>query len=132
VVLNDGTPFSITLTQDIPANAEESAGIRLTATRDFKVGDTTVIAKGATVTGMVVEGARKKVFLGTKMTMRLLEADTASGQKIKVRGLPGKRADGQYARPVDTGKPKPKDLAAQAGTEYIAYIDGEQTVTVTK
>ena len=134
VVLNDATPFSITLSNDIPANAEEGTAIRFTASRDFKVGDMIVIAKGAAVSGVVVEGAKKKVVFigGAKMTMRLLDADSVSGQKLKVRGLPGKRADAQYVRPVETGRSKPKDLAAQAGTEYIAYIDGDQTAIVNK
>ena len=133
VVLNDGTPFSVTLSQDIPNTVEESTTVRLTVTRDVRVGDLIVVAKGATVTGVIVEGAKKRaVFLATKVTMRLLEAEAAGGQKIKIRGLPGKRSDGQYARPVDTGKSKPKDVAATAGTEYIAYVDGEQNVTVTK
>jgi hypothetical protein len=30
------------------------------------------------------------------------------------------------------GRPKAKDVAATAGTEYIAYIDGEQGVSVHK
>ena len=133
VVLNDGMPFSIILADDIPGNAEEGTPVRFTVTRDFKVGDSVVIAHGAAVTGTIAEGAKKKMIINaSKMTLRLIEADVAGGRKVKVRGLPGKRPDGNYARPVDTGKQKPKDIAAAKGTEYIAYVDGEQTLTVSK
>ena len=67
------------------------------------------------------------------MTMRLIDAEAAGSRKIKVRGIPAKRPDGQAVRPVDTGgKIKAKDIAAMAGTEYIAYIDGEQSVQAHK
>jgi hypothetical protein len=43
------------------------------------------------------------------------------------------RGTGQSRRPVDTGTAKKtKDVAASAGTEYQAYIDGDQSVTVRK
>jgi hypothetical protein len=29
-------------------------------------------------------------------------------------------------------KPKNKDLIAAAGTEYVAYIDGDATITIKK
>jgi hypothetical protein len=128
VAVASGLPFPIVLVDDIPAAAEEGAPLRFTASRDFKVDDMVVIAKGAAITGAIVEGAKRKFIVSTKMTMRLMEATGVDGNKIRVRATSAARADGQSTRPVDTGVKKPKDVAAPAGTEYIAYIDGAQTV----
>ena len=67
------------------------------------------------------------------MTMRLLVVDAVDGHKYRVRAQSARSADGKNERPVETNvKPKNKDLAADAGTEYIAYIDGDVTVSVKK
>ncbi len=125
--------MQITLAEDIPANADEGRPLRFTVSQDLKMGDGVAIAKGAVVTGEIVDSAKKK-FIGTsKMTLRLIDVAGVAGNKIKVRGTPSKPRDGQAVRNVDTGvRQKSKDVAASAGTEYIAYIDGDQTVPARK
>jgi serine/threonine protein kinase len=134
VTVPDAMPFRIVLTEDVPANGQEGQSLRFTVVDGFKVGDTTVIPPGATVTGAVTSEAGKKFLgIGNKMTFRLLQADGIDGQKITVRSKAGKQSNGPTTRPFDTGRnSKIKGLAAAQGTEYIAYIDGEQTVTVRK
>ena len=130
VTLTDGIPFTITLAEDIPQNAEEGRPLRFTVATDVRVGDLVVIAKGATVTGAIAQAGHKGTFGfgGTKMTMRLLVTDAVDGHKYRVRAQSARSADGKNERPVETNvKPKNKDLAATAGTEYIAYIDGDVT-----
>lgn len=65
------------------------------------------------------------------MTLKLIQADAVDGKKLNIRALPSRRAEGTY-RPVDTGVRKPKDVEAAAGTAYVAYIDGNQTVAAHK
>jgi len=134
VTVNDALPFRIVLTEDVAANGQEGQALRFSVVDGFKVGDTMVIPPGATVTGSVTSEAGKKFLgIGNKMTFRLLQADAVDGQKISVRCKSGKQANGPTTRPFDTGKnPKTKGLAASQGTEYIAYIDGDQTVTARK
>jgi protein kinase-like protein len=135
VTLTDGMPFSITLAEDVPQNAEEGSPIHFTVAKDVRVGDLVVIAKGAAVTGAIAQAARKGPFGigGGKVTMRLLLADAVDGHKYRVRGQSARSSDGKNERPVETNvKPKNKDLAAAAGTEYVAYIDGDVTVSVKK
>jgi hypothetical protein len=135
VTLTDGLAFSITLAEDIPQNAEEGRPLRFTVTKDVRVGDMAVIAKGATVTGEIVQTARKGTFGigGSKMTLRLLVAEAVDGHKYRVRPQSGRVADGKNERPVETNvKPKNKDLIAAAGSEYVAYIDGDVTMSVKK
>jgi hypothetical protein len=133
VTLVDGWPVPVTLAEDIPQDAEAGRALHFTVTKDVRVGDAVVIAQGASVTGEIAEGAKKKLFGGTKMTLRMLSIDAVDGKKYRVRALSARAGDGKTERPVETTtKPKSKDLAASAGTAYIAYIDGDVTVVVRK
>jgi len=134
VTLTDGLAFSITLAEDIPQNAEESRPLRFTVTKDVRVGDMTVFAKGAAVTGEIAQTARKGfMFGGAKMTLRLLVAEAVDGHKYRVRAQSARGTDSKNERPAETNvKPKNKDLVAASGTEYIAYIDGDVTLSVKK
>ena len=135
LTLSDGVPFPITLSEDIPQTAEEGLTIHFAAAKDVRVGDNIVIAKGATVTGAIAQTGRKGKFGvgGAKMTMRLLVVDAVDGKKYRVRTQSARSADGKNERQVEgASKPKNKDLVAAAGTEYLAYIDGDMTVSVKK
>jgi hypothetical protein len=135
VTLTDGIPFSILLAEDIPQNAEEGRPLRFTVSKDVRVGDLVVIAKGATVTGAIGQAARKGPFGmgGAKMTLRLLVTEAVDGKKYRVRAQSARGADGKTDRQVEPPvKPKNKDLVAAAGTEYLAYIDGDVTISVKK
>jgi len=135
--LHDALPFRIILTEDIPADADEGQAVSFRVADGVQVGDITVISKGATVAGEVAGEVGKKKFLGigagNKMSFRLLFAESVENEKIRVRATPSAKGDAPPMRPFETGKgSKPKDAAAARGTEYIAYIDGEQTVSVHK
>jgi hypothetical protein len=138
VTIKDSKPFKMTLAEDIPESAEEGRILRFTVSEDVREGDIVVIAKGATATGAIAEIQGKKkilgMFPGGKMTLKLTEVDAVDGHKLNIRALQTRTPDGSY-RPVEVSgvKPKSKDLAASAGTEgYVAYIEGDQTVTVRK
>jgi len=135
VTIGDRTGFHITLAVDIAANAKKDSPLRFTVTSDVVVfGDKVAIHKGAVVTGAIVD-ERKKGLLpgigGKSMTFKLSKVDAAD-RPLLVRAEPTKGAD----HPVEdsaNGKVKSTDtVAAPAGTEYVAYIDGDQTVTVDK
>ena len=133
VMLKDGAPFYIAITSDVPNTAEEGTPLKFTVTADVKVDGATVIAKNAIVTGMVVDKEKKKFpGFGGKMTMRIDQTDSTGGGKIALRASLQKRAEGITTRQVDAGKQKPKDTVTAAGTEYVAYIDGDQKVPVKK
>jgi hypothetical protein len=135
VTLTDGMAFSITLAEDIPQNADEGHPLRFTVAKDVRVGDLVVIAKGASVTGEVAQSERKgRLGIGgSKMTMRLLVAEAVDGHKYRVRAQSARGTDGRNERPAETNvKPKNKDLVSAAGTEYVAYIDGDVTLSVKK
>jgi hypothetical protein len=131
----DAMPFRITLAADIPADAEMGRPVRFTATEDFKVNNTTVIPKGAVVMGEISETGKKKVFGlgGSKLSFSLTRATAAGGHALNVRALAARKTDGATQRPADNGqKTGSKDIAAAQGSQYIGYIDGEQSLTVPK
>ena len=132
VVVNEALPFPIVLDEDIPTDAEEGQPLRFKAAGDLKVGGAVIIAKNAAVTGEIA-GVGKKKFLarGAKLTFRLLKVDAPEGQTLNVRATAARGAGGPSRRTVENGKgAKPKDIAAVKGTQYIGYIDGDQTVSV--
>jgi serine/threonine protein kinase len=135
ISVDDGLPFRITLDQDVLADSPQGTPMRFIATDGLQVGDALVIAKGAGVTGSIASEAGRKKFLGMggKMTFRLEKVEAVDGQKISVRAPAKPRPGGPNARPLDTGKgSKSKEFAATRGTQYIGYIDGQQTVSVHK
>jgi hypothetical protein len=135
VVVNDALPFRIELTEDVPADALEGQTLTFTVLDNFQVGGKTLIAKGTKVTGAVASEKGKKKFLGIgggKMTFELQHAEAVDGKKLNVRAMAGRAKEGPTTRAFDTGRGRPKGLAAAQGTEYIAYIDGDQIVSVRK
>lgn len=137
VTVGDALPFRIVLAADVLSDAPEGQPLRFTVVDGLQVDNYTVIAKGAVVTGAVTGETGKKKILGmgsgSKLTFRLLQVDTVDGKKINVRAMAGRRAEGPTIRTFETPKnSKTKGLAAPQGTEYIGYIDGEQTVSVRK
>jgi hypothetical protein len=133
-MVSDALPFVINLAQDVPADAPEGQAVHFIVSEDLQVGNKTVVAKGATVTGAVTRETKKK-FLGMgghKLTFRLTQVQAVDGRKIAVRAMPGK-SDGTTIRTFDSGKgSKSKGYAALQGTVYIGYIDGDQMVGIHK
>lgn len=132
VKVRDGLPLSITLADDIPAGAAKGGRIRFTVSKDCPIDDAVAIHRGASVVGEIAQESKKK-FLGRgKMMLGLLTVEAAPGQTLNIRATPTHR-DGQLWRPADFGGLKlSKGIAAAAGTQYVAYIDGDQTVKVPK
>lgn len=100
--------------------------------KDVRSDDSVVVAKGAEVTGEVVEAAKKKFLVrSVKPTFRLLEVTAVDGSKLKVRATPLRRGDYKTDRSLEPLIPwREKDVLAPAGGEFSAYFDGDQTVTV--
>ncbi len=135
VPVPDAMPFSIRLAEDVPADAEEGRPVRFTAIDGLKVGDAVVIAKGATVIGSIADAAGKKNIFGGggKMTFQLAQADAVDGKKLHVRAESARGKNGPVKRPIESGaKGKTKEVAAAAGSQYVAYTDGDQSVSVRK
>ena len=132
VSISGGMPFSITLTQDVPAKLTAGQLLRFTVTKDLKVGDVVVIAKGTPVNGMVADpGEGKKLLVvKNKATFRLTTVDSTGGTKLAIRAIPGHKPEDKAERPIEQSGTKTKDVLAPAGTEYLGYIDNDQVVTV--
>jgi len=135
VTVSDALPFRIVLAEDVPTDVEQGKALRFTVADGLRVGNNLVIAKGAIVAGAIAREAGKKKFIfgGAKSTFELQLVEAVDGKKLNVRATSGRSSEGPATRSFDTGKgSKPKGLIAAQGTEYIAYIDGDQTVSVSK
>jgi len=133
VVLPDGLPVQLTLAREIPNNALPGDIVRFRAAEAVSVGGSVVIAKGAAATGAIVDSGKKKLFIiGSKMTFLLERIDAVDGRKVAIRATPEPHRDGSSKSPVNAGGKRPKGIAAVAGTGYVGYIDGENTVMVKK
>jgi predicted Ser/Thr protein kinase len=131
VRIASGTPVVTTLLEDVPAGAPQGLRLRFQVSQDLEIGDAVVVAKGAAVTGEIVEKSKRKFIIkSSKPTYRLMEVTAVDGSKLKVRATAGS-GGGKSERQLEPhGHSPPKDLAAAAGDEFIAYFDGDQTVKV--
>jgi serine/threonine-protein kinase len=128
-----GLPFPITLMEDVMPDAEPGQALRFQAAKDFLVGQALVIARGAAVTGQIVSAGKKNILGRTgKPTFRLVQADAVDGSKLKVRAVPGRRLDDKAERSIEPAGYRGKELLAPAGSQYLAYVEGDQTVIVKK
>jgi serine/threonine-protein kinase len=125
-----GVPFEITLVEDVPLDPADGLALHFQAAKDYQVDGVVAIAKGAAVTGEVVLPAGKKSILrrGAKPMFRLIAADAVDGTKLKVKAAPGRSSDKNERNLEPTGH-RGKDSLAPAGSTYLAYFDGDQTVS---
>jgi len=135
VKLSDGLPFRIELIEDVPTDIEVGHALRFRVLDGLRSGDVVVIAKGSVVTGAVVALGGKRNFFGerSKVRFRLISAESVDDSKINVRATPAAKSDGVETRSFETPNgSKDKSLIAANGTQYVAYVSGEQTVHVHK
>jgi serine/threonine protein kinase len=127
-----GVPFDMTLEADVPTDCEPGQSLRFRVSKDVSVDDAVVVAKGATVTGIIVEGAKRKMVVRTsRPTFRLLSVEAVDGTRLKVRATAGRLGDSRKDPPLEPlGGPKAKDVLAPAGSRFLAWFDGDQSITV--
>ena len=133
LVVPDGKPFNITLSEDVPSKLTAGQKIGFTVTNDVKVGEVVVLAKGTAVAGEVVEAGDSKKFLGViggkgKASFKLANVEAVGGAKVAIRATPAHSDKADH--PIELQGNKSKDVLAHAGAEYLAYVNGDQTVTI--
>jgi flagellar basal body-associated protein FliL len=132
VSVPDGKPFNITLAQDVPSKLTAGQKINFTVTKDVTVGDVVVIAKGTPVSAEVVDpGDTKKVVVFNSKghaTFKLSGVDSVAGSRLTIRATPAHSDKTDHL--IEIPGNKNKELLAPTGTEYMSYIDNEQTVTI--
>jgi serine/threonine-protein kinase len=118
-------PFSIRLAEDIPADAEPGRTIRFTTVGAFPTEGPTAVAANTVLTGEIVDGGKKKP------AFRLKDVAAVDGSKLSIHAG-GSTPDGRRSFDVPAMARHPKEIAAPAGTGYIAYTVGAHTVMVRK
>jgi serine/threonine-protein kinase len=127
-----GVPFEITLTEEVPNDPAEGLALHFQSTKDYRVDGAVVIARGAAVTGEILP-AGKKGILGRagKAMFRLIAVDAVDGSKLKIKASPGRSSD-KNERNIEPPGHRGKESLAPAGSSYLGYFDGDQTVAVKK
>jgi hypothetical protein len=127
-----GVPFEITLMEEVPNDPAEGLALHFEAAKDYRVDGAVAIAKGAAVTGEIVATEKKGVLRrGGKRMFRLITVDAVDGTKLKVKASPGRSSD-KNERNIEPPGHRAKESLAPAGSTYLAYFDGDQTVAVKK
>ncbi|MEO8371123.1 MAG: protein kinase [Candidatus Solibacter sp.] len=126
-----GVPFEITLMEDVPNDPAPGMPLHFQATKDYHVSGSVVIAKGAVVTGEILAGKKGILGRAAKPMYRLTTVDATDGTKLKIKSTPG-RSDDRNERSIEPPGHRGKENLAPAGSSYLAYFDGDQTVTVKK
>ena len=124
VELTDGRPLEIQLAADVPADPPPGTALKFTVKTPLVVAGMTVVPAGAPVTGEITEAARRR-FRGEKAMFALREV-TVGNLKLKVRA--GSSAKDPRRLLENGSEGKSKTLAAAAGTAYLAYVDGNQSL----
>jgi serine/threonine-protein kinase len=128
--LSNGLPVAIQLAADVPADPDPGTPLKFTLKGAFNVNGTTVLAAGAPVIGEVAGVKKGLLGRGAKPTYRLISVASVDGSKIALRAVPAK--SDKMERVLEASGKHDKSLTAPAGTEYVGYIDGAQTVTIRK
>ena len=127
-----GVPFEITLMEDVPNEPASGMPLHFQATKDYHVNGSVVIAKGAAVTGEILEAGKKNILGRTGKPMyRLMTVDAVDGTKLKIKASPGRTPE-KNERSIEPPGHRGKENLAPAGSSYLAYFDGDQTVAVKK
>ena len=127
----NGLPVVLLLAAPIPNDPEPGTPMKFTVKQDFAAAGAIVIPAGATATGEI-SGIKKGILgRGAKPTFRLISAVAVDGSKLALRAAPSKSGD-KAERVIDPPSRKDKSVLAPAGSEFIGYIDGDQTVHVKK
>ena len=127
-----GLPFLIALNEDVPIKVTAGQLLHFRVVKELKVGDVVVIAKGTPVNGQVADAGdgKKLLIMKNKATFTLNSVESVAGTKLAIRATPGKKADDKVEHQIEAPGKKTKDILAPAGTEYTAYLDGDQTITL--
>jgi serine/threonine-protein kinase len=127
-----GVPFEITLMEAVPNDPDEGLALHFQAAKDYEADGAVVIAKGAAVTGEVLAPGKKNVLRrGGKPMFRLMTVDAMDGTRLKVKAAPGRSPD-KNEKNIEPPGHRGKESLAPAGSTYLAYFDGDQTVAVKK
>ena len=124
-------PFEITLAEEVPINPVPGTKLHFRVARDFHVEGEVAIGKGAPVTGEVLEPGKKGILgRGGKPAFRLTEVVAVDGTRVKLKASSGRSDKNEHN--IEPQGHRGKESLAPAGSSYLAYFDGDQTVAVKK
>ena len=149
LVLHDGTPLRLRLTRNL-SSAEANTGDRVDfeVLEDVKVGDVTIVARGATALGTVTEAqAKRRMGRGGKLDVSIESVRLVDGEKAPLRAIKegsgkghvGAMTGAMVATSLVAWPAAPffllmhgKDMTIRSGTEITAFTQGDITLDPAK
>src|SRR5215831_19350958 len=149
LVLHDGTPLRLRWTRNL-SSAEAKTGDRVDfeVLEDVKVGDVTVLARGATALGTVTEAqAKRRMGRGGRLDVSIESVRLVNGEKAPLRairegaggGHVGAMTGAIVATSLVAWPAAPffllmhgKDMTIRSGTEITAFTQGDITLDPAK
>jgi hypothetical protein len=149
LVLHDGTPVRLRLTRNL-SSAEAKTGDRVDfeVLEEVKVGDVTVIPRGATALATVTEAqAKRRMGRGGKLDVSIESVRLQNGEKAPLRAIKEGSGGGHVgamtgaivATSLVAWPAAPffllmhgKDMTIRSGTEIAAFTQGDITLDAVK
>jgi serine/threonine-protein kinase len=125
VTVVGGTPLPIVLVSDVTLGSGPGTPLKFRVQQDLRVTGSVVIPQGAEVQGELLGAGKKVVVFGGKTQFKLSSVTAIDGRKLSIKASAGKNEQS-----IEPKGFKSKDLIAPAGAPFLAYIEGDQTVSV--
>ena len=126
VTIVAGTPIPIALASDVPSGSEPGTPLKFRALQDIRITGSIVIPQGAEVKGELLAAGKRVVVFGGKTQFKLTSVTAIDGKKLTIKASPGAKNE----QSIEPKGFKSKELIAPSGAQYMAYIDGDQSVSV--
>jgi serine/threonine protein kinase len=128
VLLRDGLPVSVISTTPIRNDADEGTPLKFATAGDSVLDGYVVIARDSPVAAVVGEGKKKLLRRGSRVMVAIRSVRAVDGRTVRLRVSP---SGNETTRPAEVpGSKGDGGIVAKSGTRYIAYVDGDTTVSV--
>jgi serine/threonine-protein kinase len=120
LTLPDGMAVKLQIAGDLPADVAAGTPVLFTVAEDVKMGDVMAVPRGAAAHGVITEVRKKRGSRPAQTFYRMVAMDGMGGRPIALR-----------AHALKEPEKKDSDLL-RPGTEFRAYLDGDQLVYAPK
>ncbi|MCC6588570.1 MAG: serine/threonine protein kinase [Bryobacterales bacterium] len=127
----DGTPVRLIAAEEIASGVAPGTKLHFAVAEPLVVGDVVLAARDAAASGTVLDRTKRRfLVLGSKPMFEFTTLRAVGGKELRIRATASTKADEASARALDAPGAKPKNVLVPKGAPFVAYVDGQQTVTL--
>ncbi|GAB4365248.1 MAG: hypothetical protein OHK0021_08960 [Bryobacter sp.] len=128
LTLPDGHEVKLQLAADLTEGPAIGTPLAFTVAEDVKVGEVVVVPRGAPAHGIVAMLGRKRGSRPARVGYRLTGMESMGGRTIALRASAKKKDPPKDYEEMERGADRERRLVSRMGTEFTAYVNGEQMV----